>query len=149
MKKCRVCNIEKEFSEFPIRSINGNEIHYRNECKLCKSLNDSFSHQKNRVAKPEKAIFFSTKRRAKIEGINFNLEESDIFIPDKCPILDIKLQMHSDYARDNSPSIDRLIPNKGYIKGNCFIISYKANRMKQDNSLEDLEKIVKYIQERI
>jgi hypothetical protein len=149
MKKCIVCKLVKEFLEFPIRSIDGSEIIYRNECKACKSLSDSLSHQKKRLNNPERAILISTKRRAKIELIEFDLDESDIIIPIRCPILDLELQMHSGYARDNSPSIDRLIPNKGYVKGNCFIISYKANRMKQDNTLEDLEKIVKYIKERI
>ena len=159
MKKCRICKLEKDFSEFPIRSTNGDEIVYRNECRACKSLNDGVSHQKKRKEKkrkekkrksnPEHAILISTRRRAKLEGIEFDLEESDIVIPAKCPILDIELQMHSGYAQDSSPSIDRVIPSKGYVKGNCFIISYKANRMKQDNTLDDLEKIVKYIKEGI
>jgi hypothetical protein len=45
--------------------------------------------------------------------------------------------------------LDRLVPEKGYVKGNCFIISNKANRMKQDNTLEDFQRIVSYIQERL
>jgi hypothetical protein len=53
--------------------------------------------------------------------------------------------MHFDYAHDNSPSIDRLIPSNGYVKNNCCIISNKVHRMKQENSIEDLEKILKYL----
>ena len=51
--------------------------------------------------------------------------------------------------RPRPPSLDRLVPEKGYVKGNCFIISNKANRMKQDNTLEDFQRIVSYIQERL
>lgn len=149
MKKCRVCGLEKFFSEFSVRSIENDKVFYRNECKVCKSLNDKISHQKKRLNEPEHAILISTRRRAKSERIKFDLEESDIIIPIRCPILNIELKMHVDYARDDSPSIDRLVPGKGYVKGNCFIISYKANRMKQENSLEDLEKIIKYIKERV
>lgn len=149
MKICRICNLEKDNFEFPIRSSKDNVVVYRSECKSCKSDRDKLSHQDSRIKNPQHAILISTKRRAKVEGLEFNLEEQDIIIPEKCPVLGIELQMHTEYAQDNSPSIDRLIPSKGYVKGNCFIISYKANRMKQENSLEDLEKIIKYIKERI
>jgi hypothetical protein len=66
-----------------------------------------------------------------------------------CPILGLKLFSGNNMAQDCSPSLDRLVPNKGYVKGNCFIISNKANRMKQDNTLEDFMKIISYIKERI
>lgn len=148
-KLCISCLVEKDIVEFELHSVyNGKEI-YRNKCKVCRAIQCKSWHQQDRLNKPEHYLFLETRKRANSEGIKFDLEESDIQIPDVCPILQIKLQQHIDFARDDSPSIDRLIPSKGYVKGNCFIISYKANRMKQDNTLEDLEKIVKYIKERV
>ena len=47
-------------------------------------------------------------------------------------------------TRNLSPSHDRIIPKKGYIKGNLLIVSDIVNRMKQDSNLEDMEKILKY-----
>lgn len=41
-------------------------------------------------------------------------------------------------VKDNSPSLDKIVPSKGYVVGNIQVISYKANRLKGDCSLEDL-----------
>ena len=43
----------------------------------------------------------------------------------------------------------KAVPDLGYVKGNCFIISSKANRMKKENTLEDFYKIISYIKERL
>ena len=45
--------------------------------------------------------------------------------------------------KDNSPSIDRKIPSLGYMKGNIWVISYRANRIKNDATVEELELLAK------
>jgi len=45
----------------------------------------------------------------------------------------------------DAPSLDRLIPEKGYVKGNVAWISRRANTIKNDASLEDLEMIVRWL----
>lgn len=49
-------------------------------------------------------------------------------------------------SRDTSPSLDRKIPSLGYIQGNVHVISMKANRIKNDASLEDLQRILAYFE---
>jgi len=44
---------------------------------------------------------------------------------------------------DYSASIDRIVPEKGYIKNNVQIISVKANIIKNNCILEELEFILK------
>lgn len=107
------------------------------------------ARKKLRENHPEHLIWMETKKRAKKRNISFELEISDIVIPTYCPILGIELSFGVGRVHDASPSLDRIVPEKGYIKGNCFIISSKANRMKQENTLESLEKIVSYIKERM
>ena len=46
-------------------------------------------------------------------------------------------------------SIDKVIPELGYIPGNVFVISWKANKLKSSASIAELESIIKYMKERI
>jgi hypothetical protein len=47
-----------------------------------------------------------------------------------------------------SPSLDRIDNNKGYIKGNVEVISWKANIMKSNASPEELVEFAKAILEK-
>lgn len=85
-----------------------------------------------------KQMISSCKVRAKRKGWDFNLEPDDIKIPFLCPLLGIMLKPGEGKFCDSSPTVDRIDSNKGYIKGNVRIISHKANRMKNDATLEDL-----------
>ena len=98
------------------------------------------SHQEN-------VIFTRIKGKAKQENIPFSIDLSDIIIPEFCPVLGIKLQKSRVQGNPlpSSPSVDRVIPEKGYIKGNIAIISFRANRIKNDATEEELEKVLKYV----
>lgn len=69
---------------------------------------------------------------------------SDIEIPEYCPLLGIKLNKHvgEGEAKFDSPTIDKLIPSLGYTKGNVWVISRRANMIKSDATLEELELLV-------
>jgi hypothetical protein len=93
---------------------------------------------------PEKRLFWSAKHRAKQKGLEFSIELSDIIIPEVCPVLGLKLEQGNENL-DNSPSLDRVDSSKGYIKGNVHVISQRANSIKSNASLEELEKLVNYL----
>lgn len=40
---------------------------------------------------------------------------------------------------EDSPSIDKVIPELGYVRGNVWVISNKANRIKNNATLEELK----------
>ena len=83
---------------------------------------------------------------SRIKNIKFDISENDLILPDICPVLGIPLQIwEGNGPRDNSPSIDRIDPKKGYIKGNVCIISMKANRIKNDATVEELEKVLQWL----
>lgn len=87
------------------------------------------------------------KRRAAAKGLEFNLTKDDIIIPEVCPVLGIPISRSVDYHNDGSPSIDRVDSSKGYTKDNIVIISWRANRLKNDATIEELKQIVKYMEE--
>src|SRR5208337_3204730 len=90
-----------------------------------------------------KILLISARTRAKAKEVPFNLTIDDVIVPEFCPVLKIKIQVGHGTSRgtgksDNSPSLDRIIPALGYVKGNVQVISWKANRMKSDASTEEL-----------
>lgn len=98
-----------------------------------------------RTANQEKSLYKSAKHRAKNKGLDFNLDITDIVIPEYCPILGFKLtKQHGSGRVKTNPSIDRIDPSKGYVKGNVWIISDLANRMKQDANEEELTAFANY-----
>lgn len=51
--------------------------------------------------------------------------------------------------RDNSPSLDKLIPDLGYVKGNVAVISWRANRFKSDGTLEEIRMIADWMESQL
>lgn len=82
--------------------------------------------------------------RAKKKNIPFDIDVNDINIPEFCPILGYKLKYNTKRGSPDSPSIDRIIPEKGYTKGNIVVISTRANIIKNNASLFEIEQIYKY-----
>jgi hypothetical protein len=87
----------------------------------------------------EKVLLTSAKARAIQKGLDFNIDETDIIIPNFCPILNIKITRELGKGKlPSNPSIDRIDSSKGYTKDNIWIISHLANRMKQDATEAEL-----------
>ena len=95
---------------------------------------------------PERVIYSKTKARAKAEGLDFNIDVSDIVIPELCPLLGIRLTKKGLPNCRTGPSLDRKDSSKGYVKGNVWIISTRANTIKNDATLEELKMIVKVLE---
>jgi len=90
---------------------------------------------------PEYIMWRESRTRAGEYNEENNLEISHIVIPEYCPVLGIKLQKNIGKMGDNSPTLDRINNKKGYIKSNIAVISLKANAMKRNGTLEDIEKL--------
>jgi hypothetical protein len=75
------------------------------------------------------------------------LELSDIQIPTHCPVLNIELKHNfgGKTPANNSPSLDKLVPELGYTRGNVFIISHRANRLKSDLTIAEIGKLWAYV----
>ena len=90
--------------------------------------------------KYRKRMLSHAKTRQRLYGHELNIDIDDIIIPDTCPLLGIPLYISEGRksVKANSPSLDRIDPKKGYIKGNVWVISHRANTIKSDASLDDM-----------
>lgn len=168
MKLCVKCNVKKDITEF--NKSNQTKDNLNVYCKACvqcyqkayylnnkeyvKSKVKEYNQNNKKSIAIRKAIYYrdtiksriiyEAKRRAVELNVPFNISEEDIIIPKVCPVLGIELFIGSDNF-ETSPSLDRVVPELGYVKSNINVISHRANRIKTDASLEELEKITNYV----
>lgn len=95
----------------------------------------------------EKYIHTQLRNRANRRGIEFNLDVEDIILPTHCPVLgcELVLGLGSGKRSPYSYSVDRIDPTKGYTKGNIQIMSVKANLMKNNASVEELQQFASWV----
>jgi hypothetical protein len=87
----------------------------------------------------EKRLFRSAKGRAAEKGVPFTIALSDIHVPARCPVLGVAFERGAGSPQANSPSLDRIDPAKGYVPGNVQVISHRANTLKNNATLEEIE----------
>lgn len=90
------------------------------------------------------SILNTARVRAKAQNVSFTLKIDDLTIPSVCPVFNTPL-IWTDNITDDTPSLDRLIPNRGYVKDNVEFISYKANRIKSNANLAEIEAVALWL----
>jgi hypothetical protein len=130
--------------------------HYAEVAKTRYNLKRESILEKTKIHRkkhPEILLVNAARARAKKKNLSFNLTRESIKIPDKCPLLEIPLFTCEGKAGDNSPTLDRIIPELGYVEGNVWVISFKANVIKNSASFEEFQLISrnwsKYNNERV
>jgi hypothetical protein len=155
-KVCKKCKEYKSLSEFNKDKVNKDGFRY--ECKACAAIYHSNTCRFKR--------WFGSKRaRCKAAGTEFTIEPTDIpgvkirkyknyqnrwsweaiKYPKVCSVFSVELDWDAHICNNNSPSLDRVNPTKGYVPGNVMLISNKANRMKQNMYLKELKIFEEYI----
>lgn len=101
------------------------------------------------------ALCANARFRGRKRGMLATITPADIDWPSHCPVLGIEL----DYpersgtrgrlpAQPNWPSLDRWDSTKGYVPGNVFVISYRANTLKNSATYAEILKVAKYLSRR-
>ena len=129
----------------------------KNKEKVKQQLREKYQDLKSN--EPWKLAVRRAKHRAKANGLEFNLTDEyvkSIWV-DECPVLKIKL-FSADFEKglsrseskakpqDNSPTIDRIDSNKGYVVGNVCIMSYRANMIKNCGTIEEHKAIINFLE---
>lgn len=89
-----------------------------------------------------KRLFYQARTRAKRDGITFSITAAEVLTVwpnnDRCPIFGTPFEYVKPHGRGKympnpkAPTLDRIIPEKGYVHGNIAILSYRANLIKND-----------------
>lgn len=97
------------------------------------------------VANPKVQMLISARQRAKRDGVPFDLSASDFDIPSTCPIFGHAMECGTRRNHRYSPTLDRIIPEQGYVLGNVQVISHRANMLKGNASIAELKQLVSYL----
>ena len=97
-------------------------------------------------------VIYAKRAECKQQSWAFDLDEEYLksIVTDRCPITNVTLKY--EYGKrsligENKATLDRIIPTKGYVKGNVAWISFGANTLKGGNTIETLTAITKYLTE--
>ena len=102
-----------------------------------------------REANPAKRLLAATRQSAKLKGLEHNITAEDIICVPICPLLGIEIDYSAGTGKTlQKPSVDRIDPSKGYIKGNIEVMSGQANLMKNKSTKEELVLFAKNILKR-
>ena len=147
MKRCVHCKQNKSHGEFYKHSHTRDRL-----CSWCKECHrgykDGAYHEKLRQKHkldPRQGMLSDAKKRSRQQKIPFSLTLDDIIVPTICPVLGTILMVGKGKVTPDSPSLDRLRPELGYIRGNVAVISYRANRIKNDATYDELLRLVDYM----
>jgi hypothetical protein len=137
-KQCTGCKTYKPLSEFyKSGSRHGGHSH-------CKACHIAAAHVR-KSHNPEAFMLISARYRAKKNGLPCTISESDIVIPERCPVFKFPLRVHPGKPQFNSPTLDRIDNRLGYVPDNVVVISERANTLKRDATPEELEQLAAYL----
>lgn len=110
------------------------------------SEDDYFRLKRQHIAK----LRFDAKRRAKEKEVPFDVDTKYLIsiAPEYCPVFKTQLQwayIGDRTSTDDRPSLDRIIPEKGYVRGNVAWMSLKANRIKSDVTEKELYAVADWL----
>jgi hypothetical protein len=99
-----------------------------------------------------KKYLHNARSRAAREKVPFSLSLQDLIdiATDECPIFHTPFVwgisgLGKGRTRPDSPTLDRILPHLGYIKGNVAFLSYRANRIKDNGTMQEHYDIADWI----
>lgn len=122
-----------------------------NQLQINKTLNEL----KDAREKWIKTLLSKVAASSKYRGLSFNLIQEDIMLPEKCPVLGTPLcRFVATEPEDISlyrfvPTLDRIDNSKGYEPDNIEVMSWRANKLKNDATLEELVQLGEWAKKKL
>lgn len=120
----------------------------REKCREANRRHDRGLRKDQYRKDPVKYLWGIAKSRAKKHGIPFEILPEDIVVNTTCPITGAELDILNN-SLTNGMSLDKVINELGYVKGNVQIISRKGNLLKNNATIEQIRNILKYMEKAI
>ena len=164
IKKCRVCTVsmikgtKKEGGNWYVSNAKYN-INICNKCFQLKTDERKSRKRKEKEVGDSRHLNDmrdSARFRARKHNVPYELSVHDLrdIITDHCPILGIKFELNKEGQSwgaskgknnwQNSPSLDRIVPDKGYVKDNIIIVSLMANSIKNQATPSQILSVGKF-----
>ena len=142
---CQSCEEDKELSEFPVRKDRSGRL--RPYCKTCANKIGRARYTSHRKNNPFLHRCTRAKNRASGLGLPFDLtpEYLESIWTGTCPVLGVSLNLVTDRSDEYAAELDRFDPEKGYVQGNVHWLSRKANRIKNNTTVEILENLLEWM----
>ena len=100
-----------------------------------------------------KSVLYGAAYRAKKQGVPFSITHQDIddiWPKDNCcPALGTPLVWAAKNFTPNSPSLDKINPQLGYVVGNIAIVSYLANSIMQNALPSEVTKVAQWFSQQV
>jgi hypothetical protein len=139
--KCVYCRRLGDRARYSKRRPQQKAYYDANKERICAETRER--DRKKHARDPRYKMLSSAKQRAKSADRECTLVLSDVVIPACCPLLGTPIIIGSRRVKNQSPTVDRKDSTKGYTPDNVWVISWRANRIKSNSTLEELKLIVK------
>ena len=134
---------------------------YQHTCKECmvrqmkeKREAQEHDHEALRESNPalykvllQRWLYGLALKRSRKNKLSFTIKPEDIEIPETCPVFGWKLARSGGSFKKNSYSLDRLDSEKGYVPGNVRVISWYANNLKGNMTVDEVKNLLKYMEQ--
>ena len=158
IKRCTGCLTDLTIKETGSDIGNCYASNYKNTIYKCNTCFIIFATSKKSKLRKEKTVGSpihladlakGARARARKYDLPFNLKAKDLreIITARCPIFGFKFEINKQNTKNNwrnSPSLDRIVPDKGYVKDNIIIVSLMANSIKNQATPKEIQKVATF-----
>ena len=120
----------------------------RNKDKCIQQSKDSYARRK--AADPKgvwlKQALHAARYRSIKQGVPFTITTEDVETVDVCPALGIPISYTNTKLGPDSPTLDKFDPFAGYVPGNVYVISCRANAIKQNAASWEVAKVAAWME---
>jgi hypothetical protein len=98
------------------------------------------------------SVVSGAKRRSITRGLPCDIDKDYVasIAPDACPALGIELVYvrgaGPGVLQPDSPSLDRIVPERGYVRGNVVVISMRANIIKHNATAVEIRRVADWLE---